>query len=247
MRNPLILKLEQFTAFSAEDKQSLRELSASKVRSLSAKEDVIREGDKPHDVNLILEGWACRYKILEDGRRAISAFMVPGDLCDVRMFILKQMDHSIGSLTPLIVAQIPSERLLELADSSTRICRALWWNSLVEEAIAREWASNIGQRDVLARLAHLFCEMFFRLQSVGLADHDTISWPLTQSQLGEAVGASTVHVNRSIQELRDRNLVELSGRKLHILNLDGLKDLAMFSASYLHRDRDGQSLDANDG
>jgi len=93
--------------------------------------------------------------------------MVPGDLCDLRMFILKQMDHSVGALTPVRVAQIPGDTILDLAEGSPRISRALWWNSLVEEAVAREWITNVGQRDATERMAHLFCEIFIRLRAVG--------------------------------------------------------------------------------
>jgi len=241
----LIRKLEQFTTLSGDDKRALERVASLKVRHCEAKEDVIREGDKPRQVNLVLQGWATRYKILEDGQRSITAFLVPGDLCDLRMFILKEMDHSVGAVTPIVVAEIPSDALLELTDSSPRIARALWWNSLVEEAIAREWTTNLGHRDAVERLAHLFCEIFLRLRGVGLANGDSFDWPLTQAQLGEATGLSTVHVNRTLQELRDRGLVVLKGKTLAIPDLEALKSVAMFNPNYLHLDREGQGLNAN--
>ncbi len=144
MATYLIRKLEQFTKLSSADKQALEKASALKVRQLRPREDIIHEGDRPKWVNLILEGWACRYKTLEDGRRQITAFLIPGDLCDLRMFILKEMDHSLMAVTPLKVAEIPSDAILELTDQHPRIGRALWWNSLVEEAIQREWTTNLG-------------------------------------------------------------------------------------------------------
>ena len=250
MATYLIRKLEQFTKLSSVDKEALEQAAALKVRQLRPREDIIHEGDKPRQVNLILEGWACRYKVLEDGRRQISAFLVPGDLCDMRMFILKRMDHSIGALTPVTVAEIPADAILEIADTSTRLSRALWWNSLVEEAIAREWTTNLGQREAIERLAHLFCELFLRLRSVGLTDSQSgqhsFELPVTQEQLADATGMSTVHVNRTLQEMREQGLIIWKGKTITIPDLEALQTVALFNPNYLHLDHAGQALDANE-
>ena len=250
MATHLILKLEQFTRLSSDDKLALEQAAARKVRRLGSREDIIQEGDSPRSINLILDGWACRYKVLEDGRRQIVAFLIPGDLCDIRMFILKQMDHSIGALTPVTVAEIPADAILEIADTSTRLSRALWWNSLVEEAIAREWTTNLGQREAIERLAHLFCELFLRLRSVGLTDSQSgqhsFELPVTQEQLADATGMSTVHVNRTLQEMRDTGLIVLKGKMLSIPNPEMLRSVAMFNPNYLHLDRVGREFDANE-
>ena len=246
MAKHLIRKLEQFTKLSSTDKDALERAASLKVRQLAPKEDIIREGDKPRWVNLILEGWACRYKTLEDGRRAIAAILLPGDMCDLRMFILKEMDHSVGALTPLKVAQIPSGTILELTDNSSRLSRALWWSSLVEEAIAREWTTNLGLRDAAERMAHLFCELFIRLRAVGLTNGTSCELPVTQEQLVEATGMTTVHVNRTLQDLRAAGLVSLKGKTLTIPNLAALQAAALFNANYLHLDREGQEFDTNE-
>jgi CRP-like cAMP-binding protein len=246
MATYLIRKLEQFTRLSSEDKEALERAAALKVRQLRPREDIIHEGDRPQQVNLILEGWAYRYKILGDRRRQISAFLVPGDLCDLRMFILKEMDHSIGAVSPLQVAEISSDTLLELTDSSPRISRALWWNSLVEEAIAREWITNVGQREATERLAHLFCELFLRLRAIGVTDGLSFEMPATQQQVGDATGITTVHVNRTLQEMREAGLIVWKGKHVTIPDLDALKAVAMFNPNYLHLERDGQALDANE-
>jgi len=243
MATHLIRKLEQFTALSSEDKQALERIAALKVLQLNPREDIIREGDRPKHVNLILEGWAYRYKMLEDGRRQITAFLIPGDMCDLRMFILKEMDHSIGAVTPLRVAQIPSDAILDLTDNHPRISRALWWNSLVEEAVQREWTTNVGQREALERLAHLFCELFIRLNGVGLASSASCDLPPTQEQMADATGLSAVHVNRTLQEMREQGLITLTGRTLTIPDLEALKAAALFNPNYLHLDRDGLSAD----
>lgn len=247
----LIAKLEQFTRLSPADKQALQAMAALRVRQLSPREDIIQEGDKPRNVNLILNGWAYRYKHLEDGRRQIAAFLIPGDMCDLRMFILREMDHSIGALTPLKVAEIPSDTLLEIADSSPRISRALWWNSLVEEAIQREWILNIGRRNATERLAHLVCELCLRLRVIGMTKgegrHLSFEAPVTQEQLGDATGLSTVHVNRTLQELRDDGLIVWKGRQVTVPDLQRLMDAAFFTPNYLHLERNGWPLEAHEG
>jgi CRP-like cAMP-binding protein len=241
----LVRKLEQFTILSTADKQALDELGSIRRRRLSPRDDIIREGDKPKAVSLILEGWACRYKTLEDGRRQIVGFLIPGDLCDLRMFILKEMDHSMGALTLVSLAEIPSDTLLALTDSSPRISRALWWNSLVEEATAREWTTNLGQRGAVERLAHLFCELFVRLRGVGLANDTSFELPLTQEQLSQATGMTTVHVNRSLRDMRQSGLIVQHGKRLTIPDLVALEAAGLFNPNYLHLDRDGQAMDAN--
>jgi CRP-like cAMP-binding protein len=112
MAGPLIAKLEQFTKLSSADKSALAHAASLKTRRLQPREDIIRDGDRPQQMHLILEGWACRYKVLEDGRKQITAFLVPGDLCDLRMFILREMDHSIAALTALKVSEIPTDVIL---------------------------------------------------------------------------------------------------------------------------------------
>lgn len=247
MSTYLIRKLEHFTALSRDDKQALERAAGLNVRHLGRGEDIVHEGDQPRQVNLILDGWAYRYKTLEDGRRQIAAFLLPGDLCDMRMFLLKQMDHSVGAVSPVTVAQIPRDTILNLIDLHPRVSRALWWTSLVDESIQREWTTNLGQRDAVERMAHLFCEVFVRLRTVGLTHGNSCDLPVTQSELGDATGLSTVHVNRTLQELRARALIALKGKTLTIPDLEALQGTALFNPAYLHLDRDGREFDANDG
>ena len=246
MASHLIRKLEQFTKLSSDDKEAVERAASLNVRRLRPKEDIIHEGDRPQQVNLILEGWACRYKVLEDGRRQIAAFLIPGDMCDLRMFILKEMDHSVGAITPLTVSEIPKGTILHLTENYPRLSRALWWNSLVEEATAREWIVNNSVRDASERLAHLLCELFIRLRGVGLTNGHSCEFPVTQSDLGETTGLSTVHVNRTLQDLRAADLIILKGKTLTIPDLERLKEAAMFNPNYLHLDREGLHLDVNE-
>lgn len=246
MPNTLALKLEHFTRLSREDKDSLGRMAALRTRRFQAREDIIRQGDRPASVNLLLSGWACRYKMLEDGRRQVTAYFVPGDICDLKIFLFKHMDHSIAAITQAEVAQIPVDVMEGLTEHRSRLARALWWCSLVNEAVEREWIVNLGRRDASERLAHLCCELFHRLRCVGLTNGNSFHLPLTQAELAEALGISPVHVNRSLQELRADGLIRLEARTLSIPDLARLEQAALFNPDYLHLTRDGAEYDAND-
>jgi predicted PurR-regulated permease PerM/CRP-like cAMP-binding protein len=167
-------------------------------RRVDARTDIIREGDRPDDVRLVLEGFACRYKILPDGKRHIMAYLVPGDLCDMHVFILKEMDHSIGTLSACRVVEIPRPRILEMLERPA-IAQALWWAALVDEAALREWLVNIGRRPAEQRVGHLLCELLMRLQMVGLTNGNSYELPIIQSDVAETLGLSVVHVNCSLR------------------------------------------------
>jgi CRP-like cAMP-binding protein len=246
MPDRLIRKLENFVRLSSDDKAAITSAAHERVRNYEPKHDIISEGEQPRVVNLVLEGYACRYRMLEDGRRQIVGLFVPGDLCDSRMFILRQMDHSISTLTRARVAEIDADRFVAFAGRYPRVTRALWWNSLVDEAIAREWIVNVGQRSARERMAHLLCEFYVRIDMVGMAIDHALDLPLNQAELAEALGLSVVHTNRTLQSLRADGLITLRGGKLVLLDLEGLMEAGLFNAAYLHRERDGHALDAND-
>jgi CRP-like cAMP-binding protein len=235
MNNPLLRKLSNFIALSEAESQAVVD-SCRDVREVAAREDVIAQGDRTGGVKLLLEGFACRYKTLEDGRRQIVAYFVPGDLCDLRVFILKRMDHSIGAIAPSRVATISPDNMLNLMHKYPALTTALWWSTLVEEAITREWIVNMGQRNALERMAHLFCELLYRFRTVGLNQGLSCTLPLTQVELGETLGLSSVHVNRTLQELRRQKLITLNGGTLTIQDLRALEELSFFNPDYLHLD-----------
>src|ERR1700692_3435473 len=189
MNNPLLRKLSNFTALSKAESKAVAD-SCNDVREVAAREDVIAQGDRTGGVKLLLDGFACRYKTLEDGRRQIVAYFVPGDLCDLRVFILKRMDHSIGAIASSRVATISPDNMLKLMHDYPTLPRALWWSTLVEEAIAREWLVNVGQRNALERMAHLFCELLYRFRAVGLNQGLSCTLPLTPVWVGAALGVA---------------------------------------------------------
>lgn len=153
MENILTRKLEIFGPLPDNDRRILDD-TIMRSKKIANRHDIIREGDIPEDVHLVLEGFACRYKILSDGRRSIFAYLIPGDFCDLNIFILKSMDHGIATLSASTIVDIPRNRILELCERPA-IVRALWWATLVDEATLREWLVNVGKRDAETGIAHL--------------------------------------------------------------------------------------------
>ena len=180
MPNVLARKLSNAGPLGQEDVKRLAEVVSDDFR-MGPREDLIRHGEDPECVNLVLSGMVCRYKLLPDGRRAIVALMLPGDICDLNVAILGRMDHSIGTLTDCRLVKIPRETIDDLLDNFPRIRRALFWSTLVDEAILREWLVNMGRRRAEQKMAHLFCEVHSRLRAVDEM-YDSLL-PLTQDEL----------------------------------------------------------------
>lgn len=237
-------KFESFTKLSSDDRFALAQVSRN-FRYVDARCDVISEGERPRHVHLVLDGWACRYKQLRDGKRQIVSLFVPGDFCDVNGYILGHMDHSIRAITRLKVAMITPEEMSALTVDRPRLTRALWWHELVTAAIQREWTFNLGQRTAYERLGHLLVELYLRLGTVGRVEDGRCDFPLTQNDLADATGLTSVHVNRSLQELRHEGLIELERKQLRILDLERLMNISMFNPNYLHLDHEGRRLDAD--
>jgi CRP-like cAMP-binding protein/ActR/RegA family two-component response regulator len=231
--NPFVLKLEGFVTLSKADRAILERISASS-RRLGPRVDLIREDDAPDGVFLVMEGMAYRHKARGNGTRQIMAYLVPGDLGDLDVALLTTMDHTITTASACRVVRLAPETIAELMQNHPQIARALRMSTLVDEATLREWLVNIGCRSALERLAHLFCELLVRFRAVDRTHGDSFELPVTQGELGQTTGLSNVHVNRSLQELRRRGLIELKGRRLKILNLPRLRAVAEFRSNYLH-------------
>lgn len=245
MMNPLIRKLERFTCLSDADKRLLHQAATARIVNYDTHQDIIAEGEEPTDVNLILAGWVCRYKQLADGGRQIMSFLLPGDLCDLNIFLLRRMDHALGTLTPVVVAKISRDLLQEMLNADPRLTRALWWEVLVTAAIHREWLVNIGRRTALERVAHLLCEVYVRQRAVGRAKDGCCDLPITQVELADALGLSAVHVNRTLRELRVSGVIDWRDKQLCIPDVDALTSVARFVPDYLHLDYEGERFDAN--
>lgn len=227
-----IHRLERFAVLSPEEKAAVRS-ACSNTRSLPPRFELLRQGESTTGTNLILSGFACRYTMLPGGRRQITAYLIPGDLCDVRACMLDGMDHSIGTLSPVEVAQLSHDSTLELTQRVPGLTRAVWWSTLVEEATTREWVLNVGHRTALSRTAHLFCELFSRMHAVDLTHQNMCALPITQSDLADALALSPVHVNRTLMKLRALKLATFRHQHLTIHDFKGLQDVGGFDPAYL--------------
>jgi CRP-like cAMP-binding protein len=234
---PFIRRLDTFRKLSDGAAGLIKSAVRERVFKAGAGEDIVCEGDRCELVRVFLSGWACRYKVLEDGRRQIVNFVLPGDTCDAFIYLFSRMDHSIGALTPVTYGEFDRAAFEQLVSADRTIAEALYCETLANCAIQREWTLNLGRRDALERVAHVICELFARLSLVGLANANSFAFPVTQMDLADATGLSTVHVNRTLQELRASGLITLRERHVIIHDLEGLSSMAMFTPYYLHLER----------
>jgi CRP-like cAMP-binding protein len=228
-----LLKLLARDEIGAEEEQAIRAL-VSEVVEAPAHRLLTRAGQQLDRSTLLLDGWVARVKDLAGGQRQIAELNVAGDFTDLHGFTLKRLDHDVVTVTACRVAVVAHERLLEMTERYPHLTRVYWFATNLDAAIHREWTLSLGRRDALARTAHLFCEMFVRLRIVGLTLEEGYDFPLTQVELGECLGLTSVHVNRTLQELRRRGLIELRARRLAILDWNGLQQAAEFDDSYLY-------------
>lgn len=228
---PLQRKLLGFGPLQEADKAILA-LIAAGARSVPAGTDLVREGDRADGMFVIVDGFACRYKLRETGARQIIAYLLPGDLCDPEATTLGRMDHAVGTLSACSVARVAPETARDLLRHPA-LTEALRHTALAEAAIVREWLVNIGRRSAVERLAHLFCELFVRLRMVGLTSGDGYELPITQLDLADTTGMTSVHVNRSLGELKRQGLIERKGKRLILCDLPRLIEVAEFRPDYL--------------
>lgn len=238
-KNMLVRKLEGYAPLSYKDKADIRDLCSEEVVVVEAKKDIISDGDRPDHIHLILDGWAARCKLMPDGTRQITALLMPGDFCDLHITVLAEMDHSITALTKCRVANLDTEKLDQMTTDRSMLTKALWWMTLVDEAVLRQWVIN-ARRQAIPAVAHLLCELHRRMSSVGMVEGKEIELPLTQQELADATGMSPVHMNRTIQTMRRENLIELKNSKLRIPDINRLADAGGFDDSYLHLRKDTQ-------
>lgn len=229
----LVSQLDLIFELSKDDRTSIEALPV-RTRTIGERRDIIREGATPTECCLVMEGMACRYKMLSNGRRQILSLHFPGDMPDLQSLHLSTMDHSVSTVTEAKLAFIPHEAVRKLIRTRPTVADALVRHLLVDAAIYREWIANVGRRTALERVAHLICECFSRMRALGLAKQPTFELPLTQVEIGDATGLSNVHVNRTLKELRRQRLIESNGKLHAILDWEGLRDTAGFDPAYLH-------------
>lgn len=231
-----LMKLRARDDISAAEEQALRDALGEVIR-YPADDTFITPGQELNHSTLLLDGIIARYKDLSDGQRQITELHVAGDFADLHSFTLKHLDHSVMTLTPCKVVQVPHEKLKGITEQHPHLARVLWFSTNLDAAIHREWEVSLGRRSALERTAHLFCEMQVKLGIVGLANERGYALPITQIELAECLGLTSVHVNRVLKELRERQLVEFRGGRVTIGDLPGLQHIAEFDPAYLYLDK----------
>lgn len=232
----LLLKLKARDALAPQEERALR-AAVSEIREYDAGRTIVRSGTPLGESNLQLSGVTCRYKNLADGQRQIMELHVPGDFVDLHGFLLKRLEHNVGALTRARIAVVPHEALRKITEEHPHLARMLWFSTLLDAAIHREKIVSVGRRTAIARIAHLFCELFVRLQVVGLAGEDRFALPLTQADVADATGLTPVHVNRMLKKLRDDGLLVFRGGEVSIQDWVRLQRVGEFDPSYLFLDR----------
>ena len=226
-------KLRARDDLSREEEAALRNAVGEPI-SVPAHRPIIRAWQPVNESTLLLSGWTARVKDLESGERQIAEINVAGDFVDLHSLTLKELDHDVIALTNCEIAPVPHEALRAITVELPHLARMLWLSTNIDAAIHREWMLSTGRRSALARVAHLFCELLLRLQVAGLADENSYDFPLTQVQLADCLGLTSVHVNRTLQQLRKQGLIELKDKRLRILDLPELKRVGEFDPGYLY-------------
>ena len=234
MANQFIDKLCRFATL---DKADVAELTRAtgKGRWVAARHDLIREGDRPGPVFVILEGWACRYKILPSGTRQVLAHLMPGDSCDLHIGLLAEMDHSIQTITKARVATIDRVEMDGMLERRPGIAKAMYIGQLIDEGTMRAWITSMGRRASVERVAHLMCELYLRAKNIGLTDDTHFEMPLSQALLADSLGMTAVHLNRVLKKLRLEKAMTLKRGSLTITDPVKLAQIAGFDENYLHR------------
>ena len=232
----LMMKLRARDVVSEAEEELLRAV-LQEVRTLPAGRTIVRAGVTLSDCTLLIDGIVCRYRDLADGQRQIMELHIAGDFLDLHSFLLKRLEHNVGSLTPVSFAQVPHDSIRTITERNPHLARMLWFSTLLDAAIHREKILSVGRRSAASRIAHLLCELFIRLEIVGLTDGNGYKLPLTQTDLADATGLTSVHVNRMLKRLRDDGLLTFRGGEVTIHDWERLKQVAEFDPAYLFLDR----------
>lgn len=233
---PLLRKFELRAPLDDGDREAFLGLP-HRVQVVENNIYLVREGDRPDRSCVLIEGYAYRHKMTESGARQIVSVHMAGDFLDLDGALLNIADHNIQTMTRCRVAMIPRAAVRDLIVAHPRIGMAMWVDTLIDGSIFREWVVNVGRRDARARIAHLLCEFARRLEVAGLAQSVGYVLPMTQETLADATGLTTVHVSRVLKSLAADGLIRRTRRAITIPDWQRLRDVAMFSETYLHLDQ----------
>jgi CRP-like cAMP-binding protein len=236
---PMVRKLNRWKPLTEDDRQAILALPFT-LRTLPPSGHIVREGEYPKNSCLLISGFAMRHKVVGNGGRQILSVHMKGDLVDLHNSLLDLADHNVQALSQIDVAMIPREAVTNLAFERPQVGKALWHDTLVDGSIHREWTANVGRRDARTRLSHLLCEFGVRLEAAGLGNSCDYEMPMTQEQLGDCTGLTTVHINRTLMALDAEGLTQRSKRAVHINDWKSLAKVGDFHSAYLHNDWNGE-------
>ena len=237
---PLVDKLTYRANLDPADRAAILALPCT-VKLVERAQYIVRERDVAEHSCLMLSGYSIRSKITATGARQIVAIQMRGEAVDLQNSLLKVADHSVQMLTAGKVALIPREEIIRLTLDRPKVAHAMWIDTLVDGSIFREWIMNVGRRNARIRLAHLLCEFALRLKLAGLGQDTNYELPMTQEQLADTTGMTSVHVNRTIKALEAEGLIERANpRSIHIGDWRKLAEVGDFDSNYLHL-RDGDA------
>ncbi|WP_225883153.1 Crp/Fnr family transcriptional regulator [Sphingomonas aliaeris] len=229
----LVRKLEKHVALEEKDRRLILDLPHV-IQPFRTFDYIIREGETPGACPVLISGFAFRQKLVESGGRQIISIQIPGDALDLQQLFLDYADHNVQALTDASIAMVPRLALRELAMQRPRIAHAFAVNNQVDASITREWLLNVGRRDARTRIAHLLCEVAVRLERQELVGDYGYELPMSQEQIGDATGLTSVHVNRMLRELENDGLITRNSRTIRFPNWPVLKQVADFNPLYLH-------------
>jgi CRP-like cAMP-binding protein len=229
----LVRRLRADTRLSFEHLSALEAIPIV-IKQVPEDTAIVKEGDRPHQCCLLIEGFASRSKVSAAGVKQIVSFHIPGDVPDLQSLFLGVMDHDLTTISPATLGLMQHSVLEALFEKHPAIARAFWRETLIEASIFREWILNLGARPAPQRMAHLLVELRERMAAVGLTESDVFDFPVTQSELGDALGLTPVHVNRVLQEYRARKLLDVRKNKVTIADHDAAVQEAGFDDVYLH-------------
>lgn len=233
---PLLRNLQAHSSLDHADQAAILSLPST-LRSFEPGSYLVREGDGADHCWAILDGFAYRHKMTTDGQRQIVALHLPGEFADLQNLFLGVADHNVQALTRVEAALVPCAAIREIAAASPAINQVLFTDTLVDSSICREWILNVGRRDARSRIAHLLCEIGFRLETLGLGKSSHYELPMTQEQIGDACGLTPVHVNRILKQLERDGLIVRHKRLVSIPDWDMLRKIGDFTTRYLHAGR----------
>ena len=229
----LVRKLDEHSRLTGDDRRAIVSLNHA-TRALRSNEDLIRQGDDPSVSALVTSGIVARYHLLPNGKRQYLSFHLTGDMPDSQALFIREMDHAVCAIGPASVALIDHKDLLETFKRRPSVSFAIWRETLIDAAIFREAITNNSARTRTARMAHLFCELYYRAKAFSLADDETLVVPISLLQLGETLGMSIATTNRTLSDLRKSRTANFQRGVLQIKNWERLTKLALFNPNYLH-------------